>query len=108
MISKVLGDPSQRENLFNTKCLIKGVMCSRLVDGGSFTNISSSTLVDVLRLPTIRHSRPYNLQWLNECGELKVNRQVVRRFKVGNYFDKVLCDVIPMQACHLLLLRPWK
>lgn len=26
IISKVLGDPSQRENLFNSKCLIKGVV----------------------------------------------------------------------------------
>ena len=27
---------------------------------------------------------------------------------VGNYKDKVLCDVVPMEACHILLGRPWQ
>ena len=30
------------------------------------------------------------------------------RFKVANYHDEVLCDVIPMQACNFLLGRPWQ
>lgn len=30
------------------------------------------------------------------------------RFKVGNYHDEVLCEVILMQACHLLLGRTWQ
>jgi hypothetical protein len=29
-------------------------------------------------------------------------------FKIGGYNDKILCDVIPMDVCHLLLGRPWK
>ena len=32
----------------------------------------------------------------------------MRRVKVANYHDEVLCDVIPMQTCHLLLGRPWQ
>lgn len=27
--------------------------------------------------------------------------------KVGHYHDEVLYDIIPMDACHLLLGRPW-
>ena len=27
---------------------------------------------------------------------------------IGKYHDKVLCDVVPMEACHLLLGRPWQ
>ena len=27
---------------------------------------------------------------------------------MGNYKDKVLCDVVPMEACHILLGRPWQ
>jgi hypothetical protein len=26
---------------------------------------------------------------------------------MGEYRDKVLCDVIPMDVCHVLLGRPW-
>jgi hypothetical protein len=29
-------------------------------------------------------------------------------FKIGGYNDKILCDVIPMDVCHLLLGIPWK
>ena len=29
-------------------------------------------------------------------------------FSVGNYKDNVLYDVVPMEACHILLGRPWQ
>ena len=29
-------------------------------------------------------------------------------FRIGKYEDEVLCDVVPMQASHLLLGRPWQ
>ena len=30
------------------------------------------------------------------------------KFSIGNYKDEVLCDVVPMEACHILLGRPWQ
>src|ERR1044071_2792957 len=45
---------------------------------------------------------------MNDCGELKVNKQVRVIIKLGHYEDEILCDVVPMQACHLLLGRPWQ
>ena len=27
---------------------------------------------------------------------------------IGKYEDEVLCDVVPMHACHVLLGRPWQ
>ncbi|XP_073033848.1 uncharacterized protein [Primulina eburnea] len=48
------------------------------------------------------------LQWLNDCAEVKVNKQVLVAFSIGKYVDKVLCDVVPMHACHILLGRPWQ
>jgi hypothetical protein len=44
-----------------------------IIDGGSCANVSSDTLVKKLNLSCIKHLRPYRLQWLNECGEVKVN-----------------------------------
>jgi hypothetical protein len=43
---------------------------------------------------------------LNECGEVKVTKQVAVAFSIGKYFDEVMCDVIPMYANHLFLRRP--
>ena len=48
------------------------------------------------------------LQWLNDSGEVKMTKQVVVPFSIGKYVDEVLCDVVPMQASHILLGRPWQ
>ena len=29
-------------------------------------------------------------------------------FSVGRYLDEVLCDVVPLQASHMPLGRPWQ
>ncbi|KAG2712430.1 hypothetical protein I3760_04G125400 [Carya illinoinensis] len=96
----------QRENIFHTICHINGKVCSMIIDGGSCTNVASTTLVEKLNLPTLKHSRPYKLQWLNDCGEVRVDRQVLVTFSIGKYQDEVLCDVVPMYAGHILLGRP--
>jgi len=64
-------------------------------------------LVEKLNLPTFKHLKPYKLEWLNECGEIWVNKQVLVSFSIGKYSDEVLCDVVPMHTTHLLLGRPW-
>jgi hypothetical protein len=79
-----------------------------IIDGGSCTNVASTILVEKLNLPTLKHSRPYKLQWLNDCGEVRVDRQVLVTFSIGKYLDEVLCDVVPMHAGHILLGRPWQ
>ena len=55
-------DQTQRENIFHTRCVIHGKICSLLVDGGSFTNVHSSRLLTKLNLETKPHPRPYKLQ----------------------------------------------
>nr|KYP40969.1 hypothetical protein KK1_037684 [Cajanus cajan] len=37
-----------------------------------------------------------------------VDQQVKVKLSIGKYEDEVLCDVVPMEACHILLGRPWK
>jgi hypothetical protein len=39
---------------------------------------------------------------------VKVTKQVVVPFFIRKYIDEVLCDVVPMQASHMLLVRPWQ
>jgi hypothetical protein len=64
-------------------------------------------MVNKLGLPTILHSKSYKLQWLNDSGEVRVTKQVLVAFQIGKYEDEVVCDVVSMQAGHLLLGRPW-
>ncbi|XP_075521546.1 LOW QUALITY PROTEIN: uncharacterized protein LOC142554754 [Primulina tabacum] len=70
--------------------------------------IMSAQMVEKLSLPTLKHPQPYRLQWLNDCAEVKVNKQVLVTFYIRKYVDEVLCDVVPMHACHILLGRPWQ
>ena len=37
-----------------------------------------------------------------------MTKQVTIAFSIGKYEDEVLCDVVPMQACHILLGCPWQ
>jgi hypothetical protein len=98
----------QRKNIFHTRCYVNNKVCSMIIDGGSCTNVASTTLVEKLSFPLLKLPRPYKLQWLNECGEVKVNKQVLVAFTVGRYSDEVFCDVVPMYAGHILLGRPWQ
>ncbi|XP_027357486.1 uncharacterized protein LOC113866887 [Abrus precatorius] len=114
MIRRLLGsqlkplEESQRENIFHTRCLINGKLCMVIIDGGSCTNVASARLVSKLNLVTKPHPRTYRLQWLSEDGEVQVRKQVELDISIGRYNDKVLCDVVPMEASHLLLGRPWQ
>jgi len=105
---KIDDTEQQRENIFHTRCYVNNKVCSMIIDGGSCTNVASTTLVEELSLPLLKHPIPYKLQWLNECGEVKVNKQVLVAFTIGRYSDEVLCDVVPMHAVHILLGRPWQ
>ncbi|XP_071916228.1 uncharacterized protein [Coffea arabica] len=37
-----------------------------------------------------------------------VNGKVSVKFNIGRYEDELVCDVVPMQAAHLILGRPWQ
>ncbi|KAL1194506.1 RNA-directed DNA polymerase-like protein [Cardamine amara subsp. amara] len=109
-VLSTLHDPEtiQRENIFHSRCTINSKVCSVIIDGGSCTNVASKYLVDKLGLPKTKHPRPYRLRWLNNETELKIFEQVTVLFSIGKYTDQVVCDVVPMQAGHLLLGRPWQ
>jgi hypothetical protein len=93
----------QRENIFDTQCYVQNNVCSLIIDSGSYTNMASITLVSKLNLCIVKYTRPYRLQWLNDNGKVKMTKQVVVLFFIGKYVDEVLCDMVPIQASHILL-----
>ncbi|KAJ9548942.1 LOW QUALITY PROTEIN: hypothetical protein OSB04_021485 [Centaurea solstitialis] len=98
-----------RYNIFRTKCTTKGKVCSLIIDGGSCENMVASSTVEKLALSVEPHSEPYQLTWLKKGNIVKVNQRCLVQFSIGNrYSDEVWCEVIPMDACHVLLGRPWQ
>nr|GEV49352.1 hypothetical protein [Tanacetum cinerariifolium] len=55
------------------------------------------------------HPSPYVIQWLNQRKGIYVSHRVLLSLSIGrSYTDKIWCDVLPMDACHVLLGRPWQ
>ncbi|RDY13621.1 hypothetical protein CR513_01423, partial [Mucuna pruriens] len=96
------GDAKQHEHNFHPRCHIKDKACSMIIDNGSCTNVASTIIVEKINLQTAKHTRPYKLQWRSNIGEVKVDKQVAMPFAI-NYKDEVLCDVVLMEAEHILL-----
>jgi hypothetical protein len=105
---KEVEDTAQRTRLFRTTCKTKGWKCKVIVDSGSTDNLVSTEMVEKLELDMTDHPSPYKVSWLQKGHQVSVTKQCLVDFKMGEYKDKVLCDVIPMDVCHVLLGRPWQ
>jgi len=68
--------------------------------------VASKSVVEKLGLETIPHAKPYKLTWISKEGKIDVNKQVLINFSI--YMDEVLCNVVLMEATHLLLCRPYQ
>ena len=83
-------------------------MCSLIINGGSCANVVSLSMIEKPGLQTMTHPHPYNIQWPNESKGIQVNSRCLVSFSFGkNYQDELYCDVIPMDAYHMLSGRPW-
>jgi hypothetical protein len=101
-------NPAQRNSLFQTSCKTKDRVCKVIVDSGSTNNLVSTEMVENMELETIVHPSPYRVSWLQKGHQVNATKQCLVEFKIGGYKDEILCDVIPMDVCHLFLGRPWQ
>nr|GEW27249.1 reverse transcriptase domain-containing protein [Tanacetum cinerariifolium] len=91
-------------NIFRTKYNSKDKVCNMINDGGSCENAVSTYMVEKLALKTVDHPEPYQFTWLKKRNAIKVSKRCLVEFSARRkYKDKVWCEVIPMDACHILL-----
>jgi hypothetical protein len=104
---KAENEDDQRHNLFHSQCTIGGKVCQLVIDSGSCENVVAEEVVDKLALETEKHPKPYRLEWLKKGNEVIVSKHCLVSFSIGSrYKDKMWCDIVAMDACHLLLGRP--
>jgi len=78
-----------------------------MIDSESCTNVASISTVEKLNFQATAYPHPCNIQWLNQGEGLQVNSSCVISSSIGkSYHDELWCNIIPMNACHILLGRP--
>lgn len=78
-----------------------------MIDSGSTNNLVSTKMVEKLGLKKIKHPILYKVSWLQKGHQLLVNEQCEVEFQIFSYRDKVLCDAMSTDVCHILLGIPW-
>ncbi|GJU52249.1 hypothetical protein Tco_1225963 [Tanacetum coccineum] len=108
LCSPKVSDSSQRNKIFQTKCLVKEKICS-IIDGESSENLASKALVIKFKHPTELRYSPYQIGWIKKRLALKVTKICKVHLAIGKHYNElVICDVIDTEACHVLLGRPWQ
>lgn len=92
-----------------TSCTIHDKVCRIIIDFGACANVIASETVEKLCLVIEDHPAPYDLMWLQRGNTIIIAKHVLVSFSIGGtYADIVWCDVVPMDACYLLLGHPWQ
>lgn len=94
-------------NMFRTMCTITGKLYDVNIYCGSGENIVSSIVVQKLELKTEHHPRLYKIRWIKKDSEIMVIEIYLIKFSMENtYFDETYCDVVDIDACHMILDQP--
>ena len=101
-------DEDQRKRIFIVMFTSRKQAISIIMDGGSCENMVSEELVRKAGLNKYKVRTPYNISWFKKGGEIIVKYRCLVPIQLKGYKDEVWYDVVPMDACHILLGRPWQ
>ena len=85
---------------------MQGSLCDLIIDSGSQENIISKDVMERLQLETETHPSPYAIGCIKEFDGIWVHEHCKVSFSIGKYNDEVYCDVVDMDACHILFRCP--
>lgn len=89
---------SQRGYIFHSWFTIQGqAIRSLIIDGGSCVNVTWVHLIKNLSYLCLT-PMACSPQWLKKGNRAHMTKQALVAYSIGNFKDKVLCDILPMDA----------
>jgi phage FluMu protein Com len=114
VVRRLLYTPAQAyesrcKRIFEGKCSVTIRVSKLVIDSCNCENLVSQSLVEHLKLKTQPHPALYNIGWIKKGPNMKITQQCYLPLSLGKtYRFDILCDVVEMDACHVLLGRPWQ
>lgn len=69
----------------------------------------SIEMVEKLGLQCEKNPHPYHISCFKKGNDVTIDKRCLVRFTIGKFYKyEIWCDVILMDACHILFGRPWK
>ncbi|XP_010253018.1 PREDICTED: uncharacterized protein LOC104594433 [Nelumbo nucifera] len=81
-------------------------VCKVVIDGGSSMNVVSKFAISRMKLKPEPHPQPYRVAWVDKTS-LPITERCLVPIQMGDYLEKIWCDVLPMDVAHVLLGHPW-
>ena len=84
-------------------------MCKVIIDGGSSENMLSKEMVDKLKIKSEKDPRPYKISWFKKGNEVRLHSSCLISLTIGKSTKgSIGSDLVPTDACHILLGGPWQ
>ena len=99
-------DNWKRTSIFHTVIQSRDNKCKLVIDGGSSMNVISKDAIKLLNLKVEPHPNPFKIAWVND-PTFPVPQRCLVSIQMGDYKNEIYCDVLSMDAAHVLLCRPW-
>lgn len=65
-------------------------------------------MVEKLNLPRAPLESPYRAYGVSNDQWVDIKEKTYVSFSIGPYYDTIICDIMPLNDCHMILGRVWQ
>jgi len=99
--NKKTPDPTQRHQIFYSRCLVHNEVCNIIIDNRSCENTVSGALVDYFKLETEPHPHPYIIGWIKKGPSINVTDLCYVLISIGKII-RMLLPVMWLTWTHVI------